>query len=430
MLLVWKRSPRWGQALALLDALAGVGAAGPPLWSNPLVALTVAIGSSLLGYAIWEGREEDLGRPAEGIEGDLSLARGGGGGLGALVAQALFYRWSQNFISPLPRIVVGGGALALVGGLVGGGDFAVCALVLTFFFDFFLLDSYGQLSWREDLGVEFFLNHPGRVVIATFVILCGVGSILLYLPFSTKEPVDFLDAAFSAVSSVCVTGLSILDVERDFTPWGRFFLVLLMQLGGLGMMSLSALVMHVLGRRMSLRHERLAVSAAGSSGMGEDWWTALGDGLFMSVTAFCNVGMAPYSSNVMEFANQPAILYTLALVGICGGLAPAACLALGAKLWRGRSIPLNHLLALVPTAILLLGGMLILAISEWNGLLAHLAWDDKLHNAFFLSAAARTIGFNSLDLSQFNNFSYVVYIFLMLIGGSPGGTAGGMKTTT
>lgn len=274
MLLVWKRSPRWGQALALLDALAGVGAAGPPLWSNPLVALTVAIGSSLLGYALWEGREEDLGRPAEGIEGDLSLARGGGGGLGALVAQALFYRWSQNFISPLPRIVVGGGALALVGGLVGGGDFAVCALVLTFFFDFFLLDSYGQLSWREDLGVEFFLNHPGRVVIATFVILCGVGSILLYLPFSTKEPVDFLDAAFSAVSSVCVTGLSILDVERDFTPWGRFFLALLMQLGGLGMMSLSALVMHVLGRRMSLRHERLAVSAAGSSGMGEDWWTA------------------------------------------------------------------------------------------------------------------------------------------------------------
>lgn len=132
----------------------------------------------------------------------------------------------------------------------------------------------------------------------------------------------------------------------------------------------------------------------------------------------------------MEFANQPAILYTLALVGICGGLAPAACLALGAKLWRGRSIPLNHLLALVPTAILLLGGMLILAISEWNGLLAHLAWDNKLHNAFFLSAAARTIGFNSLDLSQFNNFSYVVYIFLMLIGGSPGGTAGGMKTTT
>ena len=199
MLLVWKRSPRWGQALALLDALAGVGAAGPPLWSNPLVALTVAIGSSLLGYAIWEGREEGLGRPAEGIEGDLSLARGGGGGLGALVAQALFYRWSQNFISPLPRIVVGGGALALVGGLVGGGDFAVCALVLTFFFDFFLLDSYGQLSWREDLGVEFFLNHPGRVVIATFVILCGVGSILLYLPFSTKEPVDFLDAAFSAI---------------------------------------------------------------------------------------------------------------------------------------------------------------------------------------------------------------------------------------
>lgn len=189
-------------------------------------------------------------------------------------ALALFYRWSQNFISPLPRIVVGGGALALVGGLVGGGDFAVCALVLTFFFDFFLLDSYGQLSWREDLGVEFFLNHPGRVVIATFVILCGVGSILLYLPFSTKEPVDFLDAAFSAVSSVCVTGLSILDVERDFTPWGRFFLALLMQLGGLGMMSLSALVMHVLGRRMSLRHERLAVSAAGSSGMGEDWWTA------------------------------------------------------------------------------------------------------------------------------------------------------------
>lgn len=129
MLLVWKRSPRWGQALALLDALAGVCAAGPPLWSNPLVALTVAIGSSLLGYAIWEGREEDLGRPAEGIEGDLSLARGGGGGLGALVAQALFYRWSQNFISPLPRIVVGGGALALVGGLVGGRRF--CRLRLS-----------------------------------------------------------------------------------------------------------------------------------------------------------------------------------------------------------------------------------------------------------------------------------------------------------
>ena len=133
-------------------------------------------------------------------------------------------------------------------------------------------DLFDVTEFAHHCPEEFFI--AGIKIIGSFVILCGVGSILLYLPFSTKEPVDFLDAAFSAVSSVCVTGLSILDVERDFTPWGRFFLALLMQLGGLGMMSLSALVMHVLGRRMSLRHERLAVSAAGSSGMGEDWWTA------------------------------------------------------------------------------------------------------------------------------------------------------------
>lgn len=481
----WRRSPAWGRFISLVDAGACIFTAGRDSLSDPFVALTVIMAVSLLLYAIFhyhpqeqssdspEEREREALRGAVGglvalfalnwlIEGFQSSLGSNLCATGAVLCQGLLYPWSLKFRSPLPRYAILACILLLLGTMFQGEWLAIVATVLTIFIDLLLLNSYGQLELREDLGLEFFLKRPARMVLATFVILCSVGSVLLYLPVCLAKEAEFLDIAFLAVSASCVTGLSVIDPSSTLTVTGKIVLMLLMQLGGLGIMSLSALAMHVLGQRMSLRHERLAVSAAGSEDtgellqtlglvlrylvaievlaaiilayflhdMGESWDSALGNGCFMAVAAFCNAGISPYHDSLFRFSSHPGILYVMGIVGVCGGMAPAAFLSLPLWFYYKRQITLSSLVTLVPTAILLIGGMGLFLISEWTGVLGHFSLIDKMHNAFHMSATLRTVGFSTFDLSGINNFSYVLCLFLMLIGGSPGGTAGGIKTAS
>ena len=169
--------------------------------------------------------------------------------------------------------------------------------------------------------------------------------------------------------------------------------------------------------------------AAGFTAAGDTWNQALWRGLFTAVSAFCNAGFALQSDNLIPYRSEPLVLHTVAALIVLGGLAPAASLLLPQWL-RGRAIPVGSRIALVTTAVLLLSGTVFYLVFEWGNSLAGLSPVDKLHNAWFQSVTLRTAGFNSVDIGGVIGPTYLVMLGFMFIGGSPGGTAGGIKTTT
>jgi trk system potassium uptake protein TrkH len=308
---------------------------------------------------------------------------------------------------------------------------------------------------------ELFLNHPARVLISTFLGLCLFGTLLLQLPWATtKGNIALVDAAFTSVSAVCVTGLIVLDTPNDFTLLGQGLILILIQLGGLGIMTISTVALHVMGKRLSLRQERLLTTMTETShsdligslvmivrftllaeiagavllticflSAGDPLSLALWRGLFTSISAFCNAGFALQSDSLISYQTSPLVLHTVAALIVIGGLAPATCLVLPD--WaRGRAIQLAPRIVLVTTATLLLVGTVCFLVLEWDNTMARLSFADKLHNAWFQSVTLRTAGFNSVDISGVLGPTFLVMLSFMFIGGSPGGTAGGVKTAT
>ncbi len=305
---------------------------------------------------------------------------------------------------------------------------------------------------------ELLLDHPARVLFSTFLALCCCGGLALLLPAATRHGINLLDATFTAVSAVCVTGLAVLDTPDTFTFTGQALILLLIQLGGLGIMSITTVALHAMGRRLSLRQEKVLMQVSSTSH--QDLLASLhavllytltvevigaillsllfrlhGDtlpvwrGVFTAISAFCNAGFSLQHDSLVAYKNAPLILHTIALLIILGGLSPAMALLLP-KWLAGRPIPLFARIPLLTSAILLIGGFIALLTLEWNGIFGGLNLADKLHNAWFQSATLRTAGFNSVSLSSITNPTLLIMLLLMFIGGSPGGTAGGVKTTT
>ena len=304
------------------------------------------------------------------------------------------------------------------------------------------------------------LGHPARVMFFTFLLLCAAGTLLLSLPVAGNVRISPLDAAFTATSAVCVTGLTVVDTSADFTRLGQFFLLLLIQLGGLGIMSIATIALHVMGRRLSLRQEHLmssmtdteqrdlmeslklvflytfGVEAAGAVILtllfylhdGELLF-ALQQGIFTAVSGFCNAGFTICAGNLTAYQNAPLLLYTVGILIVLGGIAPATAVLLPNCL-RGRAVPVGAHLALTATAWLIGIGTLAFLVLEWNGVLAGLSPAAKFHNAVFQSVTLRTAGFNSVELGGLHSSTVLISLIWMFIGGSPGGTAGGVKTTT
>lgn len=310
-------------------------------------------------------------------------------------------------------------------------------------------------------SLEFLVNHPARILLTTFLALCIAGTLVLSLPMaSARDGVSILDAAFTAVSAVCVTGLAVLDTATDFTRFGQVCLIVMIQLGGLGIMGIATVALHAMGRRMSLKHERLMTKATGTDHhgllqslktillftatteavgafiltisflyLGDDLAMAIWRGLFTSISAFCNAGFALQSDSLMGYQTAPFVLHTIACLIILGGLAPAVALQIPRWIQR-RPVALPTRVALHTTAVLLITGMFFTLAFEWNGALASLDWIDRFHNAWFHSVTLRTAGFNAIDVAAMADPTFVVMILLMFVGGSPGGTAGGIKTNT
>jgi trk system potassium uptake protein TrkH len=304
------------------------------------------------------------------------------------------------------------------------------------------------------------LLHPVRAFVATFTIGGFMGASLLALPAATESgtPIAFIDAVFTAFSAICVTGLAVLDTPATFSAFGEGVILTLIQTGGLGVMTFSTAALVFFGERLSLKHERaaatllgspdrstlkrmlrtvfgvtFAIEAAGALLLTLTFWLrgeaaagALWRGTFTAISAFCNAGFALQSDSLVPFQTAPGILWSVAALITLGGLSPVLIL----RVARRRRLGIQARMVLWTSAALTVGGFVLIAGAEWQNTLAHLGWFDKITNALFQSVTLRTAGFNSIDLAAITPASFSVMVPLMFIGGSPGSTAGGIKTTT
>lgn len=303
------------------------------------------------------------------------------------------------------------------------------------------------------------VESPVRILPITFLLLCILGGILLYLPCCGE--MSFIDALFTSVSGVCVTGLSVQDISTELNIFGQFILMLLIQAGGLGIMSISSIIFLLLGKKMSVTYEKNAKSMFDAESkeeikeslflifkytfilefigfvilflrfyyLNKDFLFGLKQSLFLTVSAFCNAGFALIPDNLIPYNSDPFIILTVSFLIIFGGIAPVIAITLP-KFLKGEKISPVAKIVFNTTIALLLIGTLFILMSSFDGALKGMSFSDKVLNAFFQSVSARTAGFCSIDLSNISCGSYFTLILLMIIGGSPGGTAGGIKTTT
>jgi len=309
---------------------------------------------------------------------------------------------------------------------------------------------------------------PARLLLLSFAGLIAVGTVgLATIPaLYVGEPLSWLDALFTATSAVCVTGLIVVDTATRFTPLGQAYLLAMIQLGGLGILTFTTVVILAMGRRVSLR-QRAAVGqgpdevadlefrhvlrsvivftftfeAVGALGLFMVWLptlgapTALWAAVFHAVSAFCNAGFSTFSESLMGSAGSPAALTVVMFLIVAGGIGFLTLTELRRYMseregGRRRRLSLHTRLVLTATGVLVGAGWVTFAALEWNGALADMAPMDRVCNALFMSVTARTAGFNTLDYASVAPATGMVTMLLMAIGGSPGSTAGGMKTTT
>ena len=307
-----------------------------------------------------------------------------------------------------------------------------------------------------------------QVIALGFFIIISVGTVLLMLPAATKngQGATFTEALFTATSASCVTGLVQQDTFLYWTGFGQAVILLLIQLGGLGFMTISTFFALALRKSLGLRQREILSESINSTqlggilaltkliirgtviiellgtailatrfiplfGVGEGLWCSL----FHSISAFCNAGFdlmgryGAYSSFVPVY-NDPVINITIMALIIIGGLGFLVWHDIIVYRFHLRRYKLHSKIVLFTTAILIFGGAVLFFIVEYNASSAGFGLGERTMAAFFNSVTSRTAGFNTVDLASMSDCGKLLMIILMFIGGSPGSTAGGIKTTT
>ncbi|WP_281535940.1 TrkH family potassium uptake protein [Cryobacterium breve] len=312
-----------------------------------------------------------------------------------------------------------------------------------------------------------FRAHPAQVGVAAFALTIAIGTALLMLPVARTGPggSTLLEALFTATSAVCVTGLVVVDTATHWTPFGQVVIMMLIQVGGLGIMTFASVVGLSVLRKMSLRSRITAAAESGSVGLenvrglllgivttsvvielcvaallgarflfgyGEPPGRAVWLGLFHAVSAFNNAGFALFSDSLMSYATDPWISLPIAAAVILGSLGFPVLVQLRRYPRLPRKWVMNTRIVLAATVVLLVAGTVYLTAVEWSNpaTLGQFAGPDKMLAGFFQSVQARSGGFNTIDWSRMDSASLLGTDVLMLIGGGPAGTAGGIKVTT
>ncbi len=309
--------------------------------------------------------------------------------------------------------------------------------------------------------------HPAQVLAVSFLIAILIGTALLSLPFSTRTgPISAIDALFTATSAVCVTGLIVKDTPVDFSPAGQAILLGLIQLGGLGIMTFSTLVLLVAGRNVSVR-DRLHLQSSYHAGIPQDFrslirslftytvvielagatvlffcfWKKFGTAeavplsVFHSISAFCNAGFSLFSDSFAGYRGHVGLNIAIMVLILFGGIGfPVLREArdLVADRFNGRKLhsSLHFKLVLSMSATLVLLSSAFIFLQEGRHVMEGLSMKERVLTSLFQGVTARTAGFNTLNMGMMSSASVLLLLFMMFVGASPASTGGGVKTST
>lgn len=329
-----------------------------------------------------------------------------------------------------------------------------------------MLDNEYNRGWFRMPAIEL---TPTQILVISFLSVIFTGAFLLTCGFSAQPGVKitFVDALFTSTSAVCVTGLACVDTPTSYSFIGQVIIMLLIQFGGLGIMTIVTFAMSAMSARVSLkfrlfaREDRpsntsidlvelikyvfmitMAIEAAGAILLflvfkyqkGYLTAKALYYGIFHSVSAFCNAGFALFSDNLMSFDGNITVNLVITSLIIIGGLGFNTIVDI---IYYMRSkaryqLSLNTRIVLVTTLILLITGTLLIFAIEYNnkGTIGNMNFGTKLLASYFQSVTTRTAGFNTVDNGKLLLPTILICMIFMFVGASPGGTGGGIKTTT
>ncbi len=316
------------------------------------------------------------------------------------------------------------------------------------------------------------LAKPAQMMLASFAIAIGTGAVLLQLPAAAADGVSlpFVDALFTSASATCVTGLVVVDTGTRFSLFGQGVILVLIQLGGLGIMTFSVAILVLLRRSLAMKQEAalqdildqealgsarsllvflaamtFVMEGLGAVGLFAAWRTAIpdptaraGHAVFHAISAFCNAGFSTFHDSLVRFAAHGPTNLTICALIVAGGLGFAVvqdlAQCLRGRCLRGKDRPhrfrVQTKIVFTVTALLILAGWGLIWLSERNGALALLPWRGRLWVSLFQSITTRTAGFNTCDIAALTSGTLLLMIVLMFIGASPGSTGGGIKTTT
>ncbi|MCK5534571.1 Trk family potassium uptake protein [bacterium] len=311
---------------------------------------------------------------------------------------------------------------------------------------------------------------PAQVLLIGFACIILIGTILLSFPFSTvsgkRQPI--IDSLFTATSAVCVTGLVVKDTGNFYSLFGQITILFLLQVGALGYMTMATILSLIIGKKISLREKIIIKEAFDQLNLGDlvsfvkyivkvtffieiigamiltlRWmgdfsiWNAVYMGIFHSISAFCNAGFdvfgrvhGPFSS-LSAYKGDVVINLTMSCLIILGGLGYIV-LSDFYQYFKVKKISLHSKIVLLFSFSLIVFGTIIFFVFEYNNsaTLGSFSWEKKILMAFFQSVSTRTAGFSTVNISWITSGTLFIAAFLMIIGASPGGTGGGIKTTT
>ncbi len=311
--------------------------------------------------------------------------------------------------------------------------------------------------------------QPTQIIALVFATIILLGACLLTLPVASRNGIScgFLPALFTATSSTCVTGLVLFDTWTQFSGFGQTVIICLIEIGGLGFMSAASLVIFLLRRKVGLKQRMVMAQALSIDDMQSvvklQKWVLFGSltiqivgalvlflrfwpefglvqalkwGVFHAISAFCNAGFDIFGciqpgQSIAAFNNDPVVCITLMALITLGGLGFFVWEEI-ARVRRFKKFSVYTRLVLLTSAVLLVGGAILILALEWSNpaTLGEMPVWQKILNSFFQSATLRTAGFVSFDQAGLTEGGKVVSMLLMLIGGSSGSTAGGVKTVT
>lgn len=309
--------------------------------------------------------------------------------------------------------------------------------------------------------------QPAQVVLLSFAGWILLGALILILPVSASpgKTINFIDALFMSTSATCVTGLSTISLPDDFSIFGQMVMLILVQVGGIGIMTLSSSMAVIMGKNLQMREQVIMQDVLDASSSQEllglvvdiirftfviefvgaiiltigfyqegfEIGQAMYFGFFHSIMAFCNAGYALFSNNLEDFKFTPLIHLTVAFLILMGGIGFAVIKDVLHNLRTRRefrALSVHTKIVLSINMLLLVFGTIYLFFGEFLHAFQDMSMGEKFQVSFFQSVTTRTAGFNTINLSSLHPHSLYMMILLMFIGASPGSTGGGVKTTT